>query len=224
MQLFKTLPTSFAKCSENYRDFCPKLTEDLAVLFYLEKKKKMTSQKRLRRWEWYYLTADMKCLSAFSSTMIHVCFASYFSDTRADVYWRWCESLERTTCCGNPIVAGGIWVRKCKCCFCHLRSTLTFERGDFGGKNLGITQHLILIRVVVVKTLSKIFKNVLALRPTISFLKMLCCRIEGALTACLASSLALHRNNHTVSNTQIRRNVIKKPSRWAANSFAFYKH
>lgn len=103
-------------------------------------------------------------------------------------------------------------------------STLTFERGDFGGKNLGITQHLILIRVVVVKTLSKIFKNVLALRPTISFLKMLCCRIEGALTACLASSLALHRNNHTVSNTQIRRNVIKKPSRWAANSLAFYKH
>ena len=92
-------------------------------------------------------------------------------------------------------------------------STITFERGDFGGKSLGITQHLILIRVVVVKTLSKIFKNVLALRPTISFLKMLCCRIEGALTACLASSLALHRDNHTVSNTQIRRNVIKKPGR-----------
>lgn len=86
--------------------------------------------------------------------------------------------------------------------------TLTFELGDFGGRNLGI---IILIRGV--KTSSKIFENVLALRPTISFLKIAVVETERALTAGLASSLALHRNNHKVSNTQIKHKVIKKPSR-----------
>ena len=61
--------------------------------------------------------------------------------------------------------------------FSNICWTLIFERGDFGSRNLGI-----IILISWVKTLSKIFTNVLALHPTISFLKMLLSKVKGHYT------------------------------------------